>query len=84
MRWILIVLVLCLGCGPTVPKVETPSKYKLGDVVYHKLDDRKMVVVYEYYGDCWDVRYFDDIGQIHQQRVLGLELVETPPIGADE
>lgn len=54
-KWILILLMVFAGCGPSLP--EDPPKYQEGDVVYHKIDGRKMVITG---GTCfqeWPCRY---------------------------
>jgi hypothetical protein len=63
MRWIVVfVLLVCFGCGPSVPK--SPPLYNPGDVVYHRLDGKKLIIMQEAW-ESWRVRYVDDMGQYH-------------------
>ena len=82
MRWIAILaLMLALvGCTP----VETaPPKYASGDIVYHKVDGRKMVVTSHAYSDIWYARYSDEMGELHEQSFRESELTDSP-VGLDE
>jgi uncharacterized protein YodC (DUF2158 family) len=80
-QWILlVVLSIALGCSPSVPKdPESPPTYSQGDIVYHKLGG-ECIIVGASYGDKWQVRYIDGMGQYQHDSFHEAELSFEPPI----
>lgn len=74
MRWLLpLVLLFCLGCVDN-----TPPRFNSGDIAYHKLDGRK-VVIRSKISNGWFGAYIDQFGEIHSDCFPDAELMETPP-----
>lgn len=74
MRWLLVLVLFCLGCAAD----QTPPRFNSGDFAYHKLDGRK-VVIRSRMGNGWYGAYSDQLGQIHSDHFPDAELSESPP-----
>jgi uncharacterized protein YodC (DUF2158 family) len=58
----------CLGCGEG--REEKPPKFKNGQIVYHVLDGRKMIVEDRNGFGAYRVRYFNDLGELKYETSL--------------
>ena len=81
MKWIsiLALFLMCVGCATS--KENDPDgepKYKIGSIIYHVLDGRKMIVeanesefsrknVYttRYFSDYGELKYLSNLGEFH-------------------
>ena len=84
MRYILLIsLCLMLGCAELKKEVEQArknqldieEKYKLGDIISHKCNDHKYVIINKA-SDQIKVRYANDLGTLEEIWILPCEIEE--------
>ena len=82
MRWFAVILLLCVGCQPQIGA--PPPKYTKGDVVYNKIDGKRMIISRRGGSGYWGVRYADNYGEYHYDYVEEMEISSEPLDGLNE